>query len=74
MKNAMTTTLLALSALAAASCNPIDAPEGSPDDVARFTDGLVRFTLTTNPGAEQTTEPRLEPAEEFAERVYYDCQ
>jgi len=34
----------------------------------------VRFTLTTNPGVEETTSEALEPAEEFAERVYYDCQ
>lgn len=38
--------LLSVLSVPLTSCIQINAPEGSPDDVGRFTDGLVRFTLS----------------------------
>lgn len=50
-------------------------PDGGPDDLARFTDALIRFHLETYSGTTLVSEAtQLESAEEFAERLYYDCQ
>lgn len=50
-------------------------PEGSPDDVARFTEGLIRFRLDRSAGDEiDDATNELESAEFFARRLYADCQ
>lgn len=64
----------ALSTLVLVACDPTTVPEGSPDDVARFTEALVRFRLDTNPDTDSTSQRMLESAEQFSERLYYDCQ